>query len=1579
MGPLSLISSGSMFSGAKRLAAPFSGLFGGQGSEASGLRLTSVTIADDGETWTFLFSAAVTSDGTGFSGGAVALTYSSGSGTNSLVFTGDTIVGEGDSVTADYDSGVGNVTDGSNTLPSLSGIVVINESEVDLIDPELSSATVGINGLSWTLIFSESVTTDGTGFSGDGSTTGAVALTYVSGSGTNTLLFTGNATIIQGETVTLDYTPGNVADASSNALAAISDSTVTNDSEATEPPAGPELDRSFVRNDGNSLQSQFNNTVLHVSEPTVTASGGAVTATYSSGSGTANLNYTLSRQIDPTEEVTVDYGSGAVTSGGTGNAAVADFDCIHRLNVAHGTAPDTSTQHEGMPSSFRNGGIRSGGSVDFSTLGATAADYVLIESGDTVTLDTTGLAAKGILVAGVLKASRAATSAISCTTCIVLSGGELDLGKVGDEIPSTFTHTWTVRNEALPSQELDPFQFSNGIVVLGGGKFYAHGAVKTCRARDLRTAALASATDTAITMEAAPSGWEAGDEVVLLATAATASKVDIYSPSGYSAGRDPEVRIIDSVVGTTVNVTVGLTDDHPPALDKDDANPWYPHLANLTRNVKIRSEVQFGSGTVGHILATGRADLRLRYVEHTDLGRTRGGKQGLDDTVYDEATGVLTSYGTNQRGRYSGHGHHLFGPATDIDVQTLTFGGTPDGGTFKLVYIDDDGVKSTTGDIPWDATGATLASNIQAALDALHGASAITVTGTGPFTLTSAGTVRQAVGVLNSLTGTEPTINPGYQFEHEGCTFRRSGRWAVAIHGSSYGLFKGNLIYDATAAGLSFENGTEWFNTVHDNIITYIHNEGVDEDFGPCITANAIWGQNQTQDIQHNVLACCWQKSDSAQDINLGLQEPYRAHGIHWDLIRDGDLAPATAKKPRGRGSDVMHGTEGTDYDTVGLGLKAISHDNNEFYSIFACISFDHTQDTTGGIEHLTDGNRAWHIFNGLFFIYGNGDTAGGTVGSAHLHTNFEVRDFVQNANSNNAHGGAIIYRNGTMTRSSQAPSYGGAPTPFGGVNRGGAPTRSVLFFDNCTIHCESPFYFSVPSHDGPNLTGGPPDTYMPGVVIVVKDCTITQPVGATNDPFELKDLAFEGAVQCRDPMSIHQWWIDNLNGDGRLLQAYRAGQLPSATANGPALSDGYACPVDGLTNQQCFDTYGRASSGELSPTAGTTTLSGVDAILKEDTTALAVTGVESTATRTTVTFNRRVSDTEILYCLADAFNSFAGFTLNGGAAIGLIYFSGEFETEVVFIHSRHLSDAETLTLDYSAVTGTVGIWPIRDLKALATFSGTSVTNSSALTGGDPSPFTSGAVLHAALDDDNVWSDDGPNAITITETGTVTVVDGAASFPGDATAKLVANDAALDALIGSGVFSVCVQAQLTTGTTGQTVLHKQGAFIGASGNQFDKYTFVIHWDAPNTWYFRIRLADGTAAAASLIDNSGTVAGNLRSLAMTYDGTTIRCWVDGVEGTSASLPSGVGAGDGAAGDLVIGSYGDLFGGGNTQPMTGLVKNLRLFDYVLSEDEILMQYANGTPPTWPYPDLPAAGGAVHLIGSNRNVISGAPISA
>jgi hypothetical protein len=100
------------------------------------------------------------------------------------------------------------------------------------------------------------------------------------------------------------------------------------------------------------------------------------------------------------------------------------------------------------------------------------------------------------------------------------------------------------------------------------------------------------------------------------------------------------------------------------------------------------------------------------------------------------------------------------------EVQTLTIGGTPTGGTFTLVFEGH-----TTGAITWSSTNNTLRDNVDTALEALPniGTGGVTTAvgtmtaGIGTLTITFAGNLgKKSVGTItvgtNSLTGTSPTV-----------------------------------------------------------------------------------------------------------------------------------------------------------------------------------------------------------------------------------------------------------------------------------------------------------------------------------------------------------------------------------------------------------------------------------------------------------------------------------------------------------------------------------------------------------------------------------------------------------------------------------------------------------------------------------------------------------------------------------------------------------------------------------------------------------------------------------------------------
>ena len=136
------------------------------------------------------------------------------------------------------------------------------------------------------------------------------------------------------------------------------------------------------------------------------------------------------------------------------------------------------------------------------------------------------------------------------------------------------------------------------------------------------------------------------------------------------------------------------------------------------------------------------------------------------------------------------------------EIQTLEFGGTPDGGTFKLAF---DG--HITAAITWTAVDATLIAAIDAALEALPniGASGVTVadgtltSGIGTVTITFGGNLAKlAVPLItiasNALTGTDPTLEVTETTPGVTADFR--------------GASKGSTVQDTTNGKLYINTGT---------------------------------------------------------------------------------------------------------------------------------------------------------------------------------------------------------------------------------------------------------------------------------------------------------------------------------------------------------------------------------------------------------------------------------------------------------------------------------------------------------------------------------------------------------------------------------------------------------------------------------------------------------------------------------------------------------------------------------------------------------------------------------------------------
>src|ERR1043165_3815865 len=219
------------------------------------------------------------------------------------------------------------VTRGIGPGGSVAGIVTSGflAAGGDVSAPVISSATIWANGTTFTMVFNESVVANiTTGFAVT-LTGGAAAITYASGSGSSTLVYTLSRTVYQGETGTLAYTqPGNgIEDSSGNDLATFSGQSIVNNSSQVSDVTAPTVSSATINSAGAQITFALSESVTFGaggnSGFSLSLSGGAVTATYASGSGSSALVYALSRPVQEGETGTHAYtqpGNGVEDSAG---------------------------------------------------------------------------------------------------------------------------------------------------------------------------------------------------------------------------------------------------------------------------------------------------------------------------------------------------------------------------------------------------------------------------------------------------------------------------------------------------------------------------------------------------------------------------------------------------------------------------------------------------------------------------------------------------------------------------------------------------------------------------------------------------------------------------------------------------------------------------------------------------------------------------------------------------------------------------------------------------------------------------------------------------------------------------------------------------------------------------------------------------------------------------------------------------------------------------------------------------------------------------------------------------------------
>ncbi|MGE4054329.1 MAG: G8 domain-containing protein, partial [Vicinamibacterales bacterium] len=389
-------------------------------------------------------------------------------------------------------------------------------------------------------------------------------------------------------------------------------------------------------------------------------------------------------------------------------------------------------------------------------------------------------------VAGTLAFRTSEDTRLRVTHLLVYTGGTLSVGDERSPVQPAVLAEIVINDDPLltgtvSEPDIDPFQHGNGLLVWG--TLMLHGAPRS--PGFVRLASEARRGDTELVASAPLSGWQTGDTLLLPdSRLPSGSEIQPIHERQYkreeprSAAPDPawETVRIASIAGSRVALAAPLRFDHLSARDAAGSVArgirgvlLVPHVANVTRNVVVRSENP--EGIRGHTIAFRDASVVIANASFRGLGRTTAAP--LDNTRTD-ADGRVVHIGTNQAARYPVHMHHL------VDAGRLE--GTAD--AFQITGSVIDNARR------WGIS--------------IHGSHFGLVSDTVVFDVVGAGIV------------TEDGSETGNRFERN---------FVAAVHGSGEAI-------DArrSAGGMGHEGAGFWLgsdnNTVVDNVVAGVRDGG---------------------------------------------------------------------------------------------------------------------------------------------------------------------------------------------------------------------------------------------------------------------------------------------------------------------------------------------------------------------------------------------------------------------------------------------------------------------------------------------------------------------------------------------------------------------------------------------------------------------------------------------------------------------------------------------------------------------------------------------------------------------------------
>ncbi|UII79871.1 T9SS type A sorting domain-containing protein [Flagellimonas sp. CMM7] len=278
---------------------------------------------------------------------------------------------------------------------------------------------------------------------------------------------------------------------------------------------------------------------------------------------------------------------------------------------------------------------------------------------------------KSINVEGTLRFATNVNTELRAEYVHSAMGSVIEIGTAASPIAPNVTASFVVADLG-GGGSADWWRYAPGLVLMG--KVDMHGEQKTTW-MELNQGITAGATS--MTLAQTPLNWKVGDKLVIAATTSQNFTSD-------------DVVTIQTINGNNVTFTPATQYAHQPPSQAPNLKV---HVANYTRNVKFTSaNPSVTAKRRGHVMFMHNADVRMRYVEMNQMGRTDK-TQPVNDFqgfVIGDINQVNRAFlpgdpgspellpsenvwgpNTNPRGRYSVHFHRSLENETATDVNSI--------------------------------------------------------------------------------------------------------------------------------------------------------------------------------------------------------------------------------------------------------------------------------------------------------------------------------------------------------------------------------------------------------------------------------------------------------------------------------------------------------------------------------------------------------------------------------------------------------------------------------------------------------------------------------------------------------------------------------------------------------------------------------------------------------------------------------------------------------------------------------------------------------------------------------------------